>query len=232
MSWLTRLLGTTPPLADEQRAALDTYQALADGDIGRLLEAQRFVVVDVESTGLNLYSDRLIAIGAVSVTDGRLSLAQGFEAVLRQDEASSVENILVHGIDGTTQITGQTPADGLLAFLAFIGNAPLVAYHAAFDRTMMDRAMRHYLGMTISNHWIDLAYIAPALYPHMASKCRALDDWCAAFGIENPQRHNAVSDAYATAQLLLVMLARAQDHGTSRLSDWLQLEKDQRWLSR
>ncbi len=209
MSWLTRLLGALPPLSDEQRAALKAYRALGNSDAGAPLTAQRFVVVDVESTGLSLFSDSLIAIGAVTVAGGVLNLGQGFEAVLRQDEASSVENILVHGIDGTTQTSGQTPANGLLAFLAFIGDAPLVAYHAVFDRTMIDRATQQYLGMTFGNPWIDLAYIAPALYPHLAASCRALDDWTAAFHIENPQRHNAVADAYATAQLLLVLLAHA-----------------------
>ena len=232
MSWLARLLGTSPQLSGEQQAALQAYRALADSDAGASPAAQRFVVVDVETTGLNLSSDRLIAIGAVTVAGGVLNLGQGFEAVLRQDEASSVENILVHGIDGTTQTTGQTPAEGLLAFLAFIGNAPLVAYHAAFDRTMMDRATLQYLGMTLGNPWIDLAYIAPALYPHRAASCRALDDWTAAFHIENPQRHHAVADAYATAQLLLVLLARAQGSKATYLKDLLQLEKDQRWLSR
>ncbi len=235
MNWLARLFGTfgaSPRLSEEQQAALKAYRALGDGDAGASLEAQRFVVVDVETTGLNLWSDRLIAIGAVTLAGGVLRLGQGFEAVLRQDEASSVENILIHGIDGTAQITGQTPVEGLLAFLSFISNAPLVAYHAAFDRTMIDRATRQYLGTTIGNPWIDLAYVAPALYPHMAPGCRALDDWTAAFNIENPQRHNAVADAYATAQLLLVMLARAQGSGARHSSDLLRLEKDQRWLSR
>lgn len=232
MSWLARLFGASPRLSDEQHAALEAYRALADGDRGAPLATQRFVVVDVETTGLNMSIDQLIAIGAVTVDSGVLRFGQGFDAVLRQERASSVDNILVHGIDGTTQTTGQTPAAGLLAFLAFVGNSPLVAFHAAFDRTMIDRATRQYLGVTIGNPWIDLARIAPALYPHLAANCRALDDWTAAFKIENPQRHNAVADACATAQLLLVLLSRAQGSGVTRLSDLLQLEKNQRWLSR
>jgi DNA polymerase-3 subunit epsilon len=232
MSWLGRLFGKLPRLPITQQASLDRFQALPRCDASTLLSACRFVVLDVETTGLNLFSDRLIAIGAVTVTNGLLELGQGFEVVLQQNTPSSVENILIHGIGGTEQITGRDPAEALLLFLQFAGNSPLVAYHAEFDRTMMARATKTFLGMAIDNPWIDLALIAPALYPAIASSRRALDDWTAAFNIENTNRHNAVADALATAQLLLPLLARAQASGASRLRDLLQMEKDQRWLAR
>lgn len=232
MIWFNRLFGKRPSLTPEQQAMLEAYRAHKACDTGAALERQRFVIVDVETTGLNLFSDRLIAIGAVVVADGVLQLGHGFEVVLQQTSASSVENILVHGIDGTTQTTGKAPADALLAFLSFLGNAPLVAYHAPFDRTMIDRATRHYLGVILGNPWLDLALLAPALYPALASGRHALDDWTAAFGIENLNRHNAVADAFATAQLLLAMLARARSSGAARLKDLIRLEKDQLWLSR
>lgn len=232
MNWLTRLLGLSPDLTDVQRAILSDYHAMAAPDGDAVLSAQRFVVVDVESTGLNVLSDRLIAIGAVVVTGGRVALGEAFEVVLRQAQPSNVDNILVHGIDGTTQTGGEPPADALLAFLRFVGKSPLVAYHAAFDRTLIDKTTQTHLGMIIGTPWIDLAYIAPALYPELAARCRALDDWTGRFGIDIPNRHNALSDAFATAQLLLVMLSRMQAHGDARLRDVSRLEKDQRWLSR
>lgn len=232
MSWLGRVFGKSPHLSMTQRASLDAFQALPACDASAHLSACRFVVVDVETTGLNLFSDRLIAIGAVTMTNGLLELGQGFEVVLQQNTPSSVENILIHGIGGTEQITGKDPADALLQFLNYASNSPLVAYHSEFDRTMIARATKTFLGMAIDNPWIDLALIAPALYPEMAASRRALDDWTAAFNIDNPNRHNAVADALATAQLLLPMLARAHANGASRLRDLLQMEKDQRWLAR
>ncbi len=232
MSWLARLFGKSSQLSIVQQTSLDAFQALPDCNVNTLLGMQRFVVVDVETTGLNLFSDRLIAIGAVTVTGGLLQVGQGFEVVLQQDSPSSAENILIHGIDGTTQTTGKNPVEALLKFLAFLGNSSLVAYHASFDRTMIDRATKKHLGMTIGNPWIDLAFVAPALYPEHAADHHALDDWTTAFSIVNPHRHNAAADACATAQLLLVLLARAHDNGVIQLRDLLQMEKDQRWLAR
>lgn len=232
MSWLDRLFRRPPALTAAQQTALLAYQESARGGEHTALDMQRFVVVDVETSGLDVFSDRLIAIGAVIVACSAVQLGQGFEVVLRQPVASSVDNILVHGIDGTTQTTGVEPADGLLAFLAYLGNAPLVAFHADFDRTMINRATKTWLGMTIHNAWLDLAWIAPALYPELAAGRRALDDWTAVFQIDNLNRHNAVADACATAQLLLIMLARAQARSRSSLTDLHTLEEEQRWLAR
>ena len=65
-----------------------------------------------------------------------LPLAGSFYHVLRQAAPSSVENILVHGIGGTEQTAGLEPAEALLAFVEYAGGAPLVAYHADFDRAI------------------------------------------------------------------------------------------------
>jgi len=232
MNWLGRIFGKSPQLSISQQATLDAFQNLPGCDKNTRLTAQRFVVVDVESTGLNLSRDQLISIGAVTVVDCVLQLGRCFEVVLQQHQPSSVDNILIHGIDGTTQTTGKDPVDGLLDFLAFAGNAPLIAYHAGFDRTMINRATKKFLGMAIANPWIDLAFIAPALYPELAPGRHALDDWTSVFNIENLNRHNAVADACATAQLFLVMLARAWSTGFITLRDLIETDKAQRWLTR
>ena len=188
-------------LSDEQKQRLDAWRSLPDAE-----SDARIVVLDVETTGLDLGRDRLISIGAVAVVDGRISLSEGFSVVLKQGEASRRENILIHGISGEAQRTGMLPADALLDFLEYLGKSPLVAFHAAFDETMIRRAMKEYLGLTFRHRWLDLAYALPALWPDL--KLRTLDEWAAHFSIGNDERHNAASDALATAQLFLVAQKR------------------------
>ena len=184
-------------LSDEQKQRLDAWRALPDAK-----NDVRIVVLDVETTGLDLAHDRLISIGAVAVVDGRIALSEGFSLVLKQGEVSSRENILIHGISGDEQREGLPPADALLDFLEYLGKSPLVAFHVAFDETMIRRAMKEYLGLTFRHRWLDLAYALPALWPD--PKLRTLDDWTEHFSIGNDERHNAASDALATAQLFLV----------------------------
>ncbi len=233
MGLLQQLFGRKPALTEEQSLTLAACRTRPGVPDDAPLDTLRFVVADVETTGLNPFSDRLISIGAVSVADLRIPLDSGFEVVFRQMQASSSANILVHGIDGTTQLGGVDPAEASLRFLDYAGNAPLVGFHADFDRLMIDRAAKEALGHAPRNPWLDLARLMPALMPDPERRHpRGLDDWMDLFGIGNLARHNALADAFATAQLLQVALSRAMARGITTLSGLVKLEQDQRWLSR
>ena len=163
---------------------------------------------------------------------GSIRLHSGFEVVFRQPQASPNANILVHGIDGTTQLGGVDPAAATLQFLDFIQNAPLVGFHADLDRLMIDRAANKAVGLAPSNSWLDLDYLAPAVMPEPGRRLpRGFDEWMDTLGIVNQARHNALADALATAQLLQVVLARAKAQGINTLASLVRLEQDQRWLN-
>jgi len=223
---LQRWFARGPKLNPQQMARLAAWHLLPEIDRTAAFEHTRLVVVDVETTGLDLAKDTLISIGAVAVVNGRIALGDSFSVVLRQSEVSRRENILIHGISGTDQREGEPPADALLAFLDYLGKSPLVAFHVAFDETMIRRAMRSYLGLSFKHPWLDLAYVLPALWPELMRRLRALDDWSVRFSIHNDDRHNAVADALATAQLLLVAIAQARlAQGTTNYDGLRSLER-------
>jgi len=231
VNWLRRLFGQKPELTAAQTADLAAYQALPVIPDTAPLATLRFVVADVETTGLNPTSDKLISIGAVVIESGIVRLGSGFQAVLRQPRASASANILIHGIDGTTQCTGTDPATAMLEFFAYSAKAPIAGFHSGFDRVMIERAANTALGCTPSNIWLDLDYLAPALFaPPRTAAPQGLDQWLRRFGIENQARHNALADALATAQLFQVILAQAAAGGARSLADLVRLEQDQRWL--
>ncbi|MGA0033846.1 MAG: PolC-type DNA polymerase III [Burkholderiales bacterium] len=232
MNWLRRLCGRRPPLDPEQRQVLEQYHAQPAIAPSSPLAALRFVVADVETTGLDPHADRLISIGAVDVIGGKIRLDSAFETVFRQPSASSGANILIHGIDGTTQLAGQEPATATLQFIGHVRRSPLAGFHAGFDRVMIDRAARVAIGEAPSNIWLDLARLAPALFPGTGSMLdHSLDDWLEKFGIANHARHNALADALATAQLLQIVLAQAMAQGAATLADLMRIEQEQRWLA-
>jgi DNA polymerase-3 subunit epsilon len=158
-----------------------------------------------------------------------------FEAVLRQDEVSSEENILIHGIAGTEQRAGRDPAEALVAFLEFVGGDPLIAYHAFFDQAMLGRACKSHLGVEMPRAWLDLAYLTPAVLrpgPQETRRGLGLDDWLARFGVVVSERHRAVADAYATAQLWLCLAPTMSAMGMQLSRDVLKLAADYEWLRR
>jgi len=233
MRWFSRLFGgarRAVELSPEQRQALTAWQQLPAADLDVAHQRCRYVVVDVETSGLNMRTDRLISIGAVALVDGRIDFADAFQIVLRQDQVSTHENILIHGIGGSAQSEGIDPATALLLFLGYIGKAPLVAYHAFFDQSMIEKAMREYLGVELGQTWIDLAWVLPSLFPDLADARTNLDDWLKLFVIENIMRHNAVSDAYATAKLLQVAISEGNQRRVVSPAGLVRLEKARRWM--
>lgn len=234
MRWFSRFFGRAAHavlLQPEQRAALADWQRLPAADLNAVHGRCRYVVVDVETSGLNMRTDRLISIGAVALVDGRIDFADAFAVILRQERVSPRENILIHGIGGSAQSEGVDPASALLAFLGYIGKAPLVAYHAFFDRAMIEKAMQQYLGVELAQTWIDLAWVLPSLFPEQREARAALDDWLKLFSIENIMRHNAVSDAYATAKLLQVAISAGNQRSVASPAGFLRQEKALRWMS-
>lgn len=232
MSWTSWLPGRRPVLDAVQVSRLDRHRARSEPGYDRPAVRSRIVVADVESSGLDPARDRLISIGAIAVDGGLVRLDQTFRVVLRQKTVSPGENILVHGIGGTAQRAGMAPADALLDFLEFARKDPVAGFHTDFDRMLIDREAQSALGTRPRQRWLDLASIAPALFPEHGARAHALDDWLRIFGIENVMRHDAVADALATAQLLLVVLQRAKACGCESVADLMRVEKDQRWLAR
>jgi len=182
-----------------QRVALRLRPAPAIDD-------RRWVVLDVESSGLHPARDRLLAIAAIALrTDGRrarIALGDSFEVVLRHDvSVADKGNILLHGIGIGAQRQGVEPATALANFERYIGASPLIAFHAAFDQAMILRACDAALGRRPPNPWLDLEPLAAVLHPKV--KARSLDEWMAQLRITCAVRHQAAADTLATAELLL-----------------------------
>lgn len=232
MNWLRRALRRAPRVPAAQSLGVAEWRATPASSPRMPLHAARLVVVDVESSGLDARRDQLISIGAVAVTQGAIDFTQSFETVLRQAKPSPDDNILVHGIGGTEQCGGADPAAALISFLEFAGKDPLVAFHSDFDRAMIGRSLERVLGLEMAQPWLDLAYLAPAMLGLRAPPAKSLDDWLALYGIPNYARHNALADAVATAQLLLVVLAACARQEVKTVAGLAGVERDQRWLQR
>lgn len=181
---------------------------------GASIDDSRWIVLDVEASGLDAAHDRLLAIAAIGVhfADQRASIDLGdsFEVVLRQPDAAAAPdkaNILLHGIGIGAQRGGVDAVVALQAFADFVVDAPLVAFHAAFDRTLIERASAAALGRRLPNPWLDLEPLAAVLHPDV--KARALDEWMAHFNIHCALRHQAAADTLATAELLLKLWPKA-----------------------
>lgn len=90
-----------------------------------------FVVVDVETTGLYAYKDRIIELSAIFYED--FQPISCFSTLINPgkpipEDASDVNGIYDEDVKGAPTI-----AEVSESFLEFVGNCPVVAYNASFD---------------------------------------------------------------------------------------------------
>jgi DNA polymerase-3 subunit epsilon len=191
------------------------------------LREQRWVVLDLETTGLNMNKDRVLSIGAVVIEDGAIDFRQQFERTLQYPQVKLGPSVLIHGLGPSAIAAGCDPAQALLDLMEFIGNSPVLAFHAPFDQHMLGRALKDHLGLKLQHPFLDVADIAPLLCPQAHIREAGLDDWIDWFKLEVFERHHASADALATAELALILFSRArqqQIHSPlnlqQRLSQW------------
>lgn len=206
------------------------------GAPGGAVDEGRWVMLDVETSGLDPHRDRLLAIAAIAMRvewpRRRLTvdLGDSFEVVLRQQEVTAAkDNILLHGIGVQRQREGMAPHEGLQAFAGFVGQAPLLAFHAAFDRAMIDRHAAHHLGRVLPNPWVDIEHLCAVT--HEKVRARSLDEWMHHFGIECAVRHQAAADTLAECELLLRIWPRV----AAQCDNWREVERlarQQSWIAR
>ncbi|MDX1757645.1 MAG: 3'-5' exonuclease [Marinobacter sp.] len=198
---------------------------------GQHLADLRLIVLDLETTGLNPARDEVIAIGAVAIDRHQIPLNDQFDLILRRPELDISETVLIHGIGPEALTKGHETEEALLHLLEWMNGDPILAYHAAFDKKFLEKALRQHLGYGQSHTWLDVAELMPALYPDAKPGGKGLDNWAELFGLACSARHHAAADALLTAELTLIALNRAHKTGINTLSELTGKLRDVRRLN-
>lgn len=209
MSFLIQLFRPKTDLPTPIARAVDAWRALPVIADDTPLERARFVVVDVRSNSFDVRRGRLLGLGVVAIENLRVLPGEAFSAAL----GSPLEP--ADGLDSVSA-AGAEAEDALAEYLAFAGKSPCAALHSVFAQTVLDRALRTELGVQASTPWIDLARLAPQLFPEMSPR-GGVDDWLRHFGLRALVRDNLLHDAQVTGGLLLILLERALARGITTL---------------
>jgi DNA polymerase III subunit epsilon len=195
---------------------------------------ERWVVLDVETSGLDTKMAQLLAIACVAVNidwkTRQITLIPGdsFEVNVQPTTwVTDKANILVHNIGQQSQAQGLPIAQALQIFMDFVGNAPLLAFHAGFDAQVLGRHMQETLQRRMSNDWLDIELLCKITHPK--AHAHTLDEWLAHFGIVCANRHQAAADAWSEAEVL----QRIWPQLARQCSSWRDLQRltqQQRWM--
>jgi DNA polymerase III subunit epsilon len=185
-----------------------------------LLEKAEYVVVDLETTGLRPGSSQICEIGAVRV--------RGFEVV---DEFQTLCDPRVPLGPVVSALTGLSdrqlrgapaPALAVQRFLAFAGDAVLVAHNARFDLAFLDRETERLTGSRLAAPVVDTVPLARRLLAGRVPRA-SLAQLSYFFGTSVQPCHRALPDAQATAEVLLALIGLAQERGARTVAELVGL---------
>ena len=196
---------------------------------------ERWVVLDVETSGLDTNSAQLLAIACIAVNvdwkSKQLTLMPGdsFEITVRPTTlVTDKANILVHNIGQQSQAQGVPVGEALQMMVNYVGKSHLLAFHSGFDERILTQHSQRELNSHLPNAWLDIALLCKAIYPNIHAD--TLDEWLAHFGIVCTNRHSAAADAWAEGEVL----QRLWPQIARQCSHWRDLKRlahQQRWMS-
>jgi DNA polymerase-3 subunit epsilon len=176
--------------------------------LSRQITGNRLVVLDTETTGLNLEEGhQIIEIGGVEIVDRRLT-GQHYQQYLKPDREVDRGAVAVHGI--TNELLADKPrfADIVDDFMRFIEGAELIIHNAPFDVGFIDAELQRVSEDKgrLSDHCRVLDTLALARQMHPGQK-NTLDALCKRYGVDNSHRdlHGALLDAQILAEVYLTM---------------------------
>ena len=119
--------------------------------------ANEWVALDCETTGLNVRSDEIIAIGAVRIVGNRIMTSQRLELLVRPERGVSSESVRIHRLRERDVAEGLPIDEALKQLMHFIGSRPLVGYYLEFDVAMLNRALFPMLGQGLPQPKIEVS---------------------------------------------------------------------------
>ncbi|MCA3243833.1 MAG: DNA polymerase III subunit epsilon [Alphaproteobacteria bacterium] len=168
----------------------------------------REIIFDTETTGFGVEDHRVIELGAVELIN-RLPTGKTFHVYLNPERLIDPGAMRVHGITDERVKDAPKFRDVAHQWLAFVGDATLVAHNAEFDMAFMAMELQR-LGLPPhSNPVVDTLTLACEKLPGQRHK---LDALCSHYGIDNSARvfHGALLDAQLLAEVYVELTGGLQ----------------------
>lgn len=177
------------------------------------LDGLAMLVLDTETTGLDVKRDRVVSIAALPLHGPRAYKARALDLLVNPGMPIPPKSSLIHGI--TDAMVGTAPGFGDVAaeLIPLVAGRVLVGHNVGFDAAMLRRE-----AVLAGVRWPEpptlcLTQIEALLAPEGADL--SLDAMAARRGIDIHGRHTALGDVLVSAEILLHMLPELAARGVT-----------------
>ena len=194
----------------------------------RPLAETRFVVFDAEMTGLDLAHDRIISLGAIRMQGAEIRLGETFSELVDPGRALEGSNVLIHRLTPDRLAGRRSIEEAGRALHEFCAGDVLVGHCVRLDLNFLRRALPAEIAPA-APRIVDTAAVArwlaqqrerflngPAVREGAGSN---LFELARSLGIDVTHPHDALHDAYVTAQVWQRLIPQLAEFRIRRLLD-------------
>jgi DNA polymerase-3 subunit epsilon len=186
----------------------------------------RFLALDLETTGLDPRRDVMVSVAVIPFVDGRPD--DGYVTLVDPGRSIPAESTAVHGLTDA-MVRGAPPVDRVLSELeAILGDHVLVGHNIGFDLAILGRARRARWLPRRTNLALDTLLLAAGLHPEW--RTFTLEHVADRLHIDVVGRHTAEGDAQTAGRILLQLLPELEGKNLRSVADliWFQRQAFQR----
>jgi DNA polymerase III epsilon subunit family exonuclease len=168
------------------------------------LEDITFAVIDTETTGLNKKEDKILSIAAVKIK--KIKIVDIYNVFVDAGITIPEESKKFHGIDNEHLKDKPKLIEIFPDFLKFLKNTIIVGHHIRFDVGMINIELEKIYGAKLPNYTIDTGQLYNFLTD--TEEKASLDYLMKEFHVKCEDRHSALGDAIATAEVFIKIISK------------------------
>lgn len=172
----------------------------------KLLRKKEFVLLDTELTGLSERNDSIISIGAIIMKERSILIGDIFYRVLNPHCKPKDETVLIHSLTSTELEKSPDIKLILKEFLDFLKDRTVVGHFIDIDIKFLKKEFKKWLNIEFNPEAIDTYIVFKwllerGLIPKKFKEAKTLPEIAEAFEIKIDTIHDALYDAFITAQI-------------------------------
>ncbi|MFR6221246.1 MAG: exonuclease domain-containing protein, partial [Anaerococcus sp.] len=170
------------------------------------LKNQRFIVFDLETTGLSKYIDKITEIGAVKIENGEI--IEVFNELVNPEKMIPQKVVELTGITNEMVMDKPKIDEVLPRFLEFSKDSYFVGQNTDFDIGFITEACQK-LSYKFEPVYLDTLPMARAVFPYMGRF--SLDKLAKKLAVGPFNHHRASDDAMTTAKIFIKLFEKIKD---------------------
>ena len=193
-----------------------SFKRAAGGISASRLASLDAIILDTETTGLNVQKDRLIEIGAIRMKSGALDEGDIFQTLIKSEIPIPAQSSKIHGLLDKDLKDAPEFETALGSFAAWAQDALWIGFSIDFDFAVFEAEHKRKNIPFGAPRILDVQELVEFLRPNLPDY--ALETIAGWLGVSADNRHRALADAKMTGEVFQKLIPLLEEKGIRSLA--------------